>query len=87
MSELNDKIVDTRGVTPAVFRNYCVAQNVFDTLTMLRILREVPLGTSFEQYLIQEAYLTKQQIQVFYDELALQENRKVLFLAFADSMM
>ena len=74
MSELNDKIVDTRGVTPAVFRNYCVAQNVFDTLTMLRILREVPLGTSFEQYLIQEAYLTKQQIQVFYDELALQEN-------------
>ena len=71
MSDLNHQTVDTRGVLPAVFRNYCVEQAVFDTLTMLRILREVPVGTSFEQYLIQKAYLTYQQVQVFYDELAL----------------
>ena len=71
MSDLNHQTVDTQGVLPAVFRNYCVEQAVFDTLTMLRILREVPVGTSFEQYLIQKAYLTYQQVQVFYDELAL----------------
>ncbi|WP_243990410.1 type IV pilus twitching motility protein PilT [Pseudolactococcus carnosus] len=71
MSELKHQTVDTRGVLPAVFRNYCVAQAVFDTLTMLRILREMPIGMPFEQYLIQKAYLTHQQVQVFYDELAL----------------
>lgn len=72
MSDLDNKVVDTHGVAPDIFRKYCVAQNVFDTLMMLRILREVPIGTSFEQYLIQEAYLTQEQVQVFYDELAMQ---------------
>lgn len=74
MSDLKQQTIDTRGVLPAVFRNYCVAQGVFDTLTMLRILREVPVGTTFDQYLVQEAYLTYQQVQVFYDELSLVES-------------
>ena len=73
MSELNNNIIDTQGVAPDVFRNYCIAQKVFDTLTMLRLLREVPLGTSFEHHLVQEGYLTQEQVQVFYDTLGLQD--------------
>lgn len=39
MRELNLIELKTHGVLPASFRRYCVARDLFDTVTMFRILR------------------------------------------------
>lgn len=70
MRELNLIELKTHGVLPASFRRYCVARDLFDTVTMFRILRAIPEGMTFEVYLVEQGYLTLKQAQVFYDELA-----------------